>query len=378
MIRKRTQEEILEIILEELEENTDLTGLSEGSAARNLAEIIAMRLGELYGDSEFNSDMAFLTRAKGIYLDLHAEAFGLTRIEAQPAISYASDKIIKFYCNTGVLKDHLPVGYIDSGTEIYNSDRSIVYRVATRAYFSDTDNEVYVTAGATVSGEEYNVGKNELTSHSLNQNDVLVTNMSAIRSGAGAETNDNLKYRISNAPLLLATSNLDAIKSTISIVPGVSDIIVTPYDQGVGSVGIKVVPTANVLTDNLVAQVSGLASSVKAAGDYLHVDGPDYCPVQIWIQLLFNQGVSDGEKNTLITPCENAVLNYMSELRMGQTFVVNEMIQRVMDVSDLILDMKVRCFNFRGRPQALRNFIPREDEVLIPDPDVDNPIQVFV
>lgn len=378
MIKKKSSAELAEEILEELEENTGLTALAAGSSAAVLVNIIARKLGELYGDMEFHNAMAFLSTSRGVYLDWKGEEFGVTRIEAQPAIAYAVDRIIKFYCTTGVLKDHIPVGYISAGTEIYNADSSITYRTASNFYFSDTDNECYVTAGALESGKDYNVGKGELVSHSLSAANVLVTNTAAIQNGDDVESNDNLRYRVSNAPLLLATSNMDAIKSAVSVIPGAADILVVPYDQGVGSVGIKIIPVANILTDDVIAQVTALAGAVKAAGDYLHVVGPEYCAAQIAIQLVFDEGVTDGEKAALVVPCENAILNYLASLRMGQIFILNEMIQRVMDTSDLILDMEVKCYSFRGRPQALRNFQPYDEEVFIPDPEADRPIEVFV
>lgn len=377
MIRKKTYSELSTDMRTDAEENTDLNALGAGSVAGTLLDIIAQKISELYGDMEFNFGMAQPSTARGYYLDMKASEFGLTRIEAQPPIAYSGDRIVKFYVSTGVLKDELPAGYIPVGTEIYNSDQSKTYRVAADTYFSDTDNEVYVTAGSTSSGSDYNVAKGELSSHSLSASNVLVTNTMAIQNGSAVESNENLRYRMSNAPLLLATSSVNAIKSAITVVPGVSDLMVVPYDQGVGSVGIRIIPTSNVLTEDLADQVAMLASSVRAAGDYLHVVGPEYCKVQISVQLVFVEGVSEGVKKDLITPVENSILKYLSELRMGQAFILNEMIQRVMDVSENILDMEVRCYNFRGRPQALRNFIPYEDEVYIPDPDVDSAITAY-
>lgn len=377
MFRKKTHVELRDEMIEELEENTDATGLVAGSSIYVLVDLFARKVAELYGDTEFNVGMSRPSSAKGVYLDILAEDNGLRRVESQPAIVYASDRILRFYCTTGVLKDYIPTGVIGAGVEIYNSDQSITFRVTGDTYFSDTDNEVYVTAGATAAGSESNVGKGELSSHSLASSSVLVQNTAAIQNGAAEESNENLRYRLASAPLELSTGNMQALKNALSVLPGVSDVIITPYEQGVSSVGIKVVPVSNILTDDLVGQIAALSGGVRSAGDYLHITAPEYCRVQISVQLIFDQGVAEGDKAALTVPCENAILGYLGQLRMGQMFVLNEMIQRVMDVSDLILDMQVRCYNFRGRPQVLRNFIPYDDEVYIPDPEVDKAIEVY-
>jgi len=378
MINKKNFAEISEEILAELEATTELTALAPGSSAAVLANIIARRIAELYGDMEFNNAMAFPSTARGVYLDLKAEEFGLKRIEAQPAISYASDQNIKFYAPTGVLKTYLPLGYIPASTRITNTGGDIVYKVANDTYFADADNEVFVTASASSSGTENNVAKGELEVHSLGPAQVSVSNMYAIQNGEDVESNESLRSRMSAAPLVLATGNLDAIRASVSVIPGSSEVMVIPYEQGVGSIGIKIIPVANVLTDDLSAQVAILAGANKAAGDYLHVTGPEYCPVELSVQLLFDIGVTEAEKAALVSPCESAILGYLSSLRMGQMFVLNEMIQRIMDTSETILDMQVRCYSFRGRPQALRNFVPYKDEVYIADPDISKPIEVFV
>jgi uncharacterized phage protein gp47/JayE len=104
MIRKKTYAEISEEIREALETNTDLSALGAGSTAGSLVDIIAQRLAEIYGDMELNSSMLQASTARGFYLDLKAEEFGLKRIEEQPAIVYESDRILKFYCTVGVLR----------------------------------------------------------------------------------------------------------------------------------------------------------------------------------------------------------------------------------------------------------------------------------
>jgi uncharacterized phage protein gp47/JayE len=377
MIRKKTYAEISEEIREALETNTDLSALGAGSTAGSLVDIIAQRLAEIYGDMELNSSMLQASTARGFYLDLKAEEFGLKRIEEQPAIVYESDRILKFYCTVGVLRDYLAAGYVPSGTEVYNSDQTKTYRVTEDFYFSDTDNEVYVTAGATTSGADHNVGKGELEAHSLGAADVLVTNTAAIQNGAAVESNDNLRFRLANAPLLLATSNVDALKTAVSVVPGVSDILVVPYDQGVGSVGIKIIPTSNVLTEDLSDQVAVLAGAARAAGDYLHVIGPEYCGVEISVLLIFVEGVSEGDKKALVVPVENAIMGYLAELRMGQPFILNELLQRCMEISESILDLEIKCYSFRGRPQVIRNFHCYPEEVYVPQVDVEHPVTAY-
>jgi hypothetical protein len=95
------------------------------------------------------------------------------------------------------------------------------------------------------------------------------------------------------------------------------------------------------------------------------------------VLLRFATSVGEGEKPTIRLQVEQAMLEYLSALRIGQEFIVKELTQRIMDVHEGILDFEFRCFAFSHRPQIIRNFAPEADEVLIPDPDRDRPIQAL-
>lgn len=75
----KTKEEILQDMLTDLAEHTVFTNVAPGSRVRALFEIIAQRLGEVYTSLERVESRAFVSRAQGAFLDLHAEKFGLVR-----------------------------------------------------------------------------------------------------------------------------------------------------------------------------------------------------------------------------------------------------------------------------------------------------------
>ena len=91
----------------------------------------------------------------------------------------------------------------------------------------------------------------------------------------------------------------------------------------------------------------------------------------------FRDEVGEGEKPDIRRDAQDAILEYLETLRLGQQFVVKEMIQRVMDVDERILDFDIRCFAFRRRASVVRNFAPDSDELIIPDPDLEEPIKVL-
>ncbi len=140
---------------------------------------------------------------------------------------------------------------------------------------------------------------------------------------------------------------------------------------------MTVIPTTNQLSASTRAQVQANVDIVRSAGTIVDVRSPRFIPVEIVIVLKFRPDTGEGQKDPIRQRAVSAILNYLDVLRLGQIFVLNELIQRVMDVSEQIADMEIRCLAFRRRAQVLRNFVPDPDELFIPDPQLERPIRVL-
>ncbi len=226
-------------------------------------------------------------------------------------------------------------------------------------------------------GEDQNVGKDELTNHNLGVGSVFVTNNFAITTATDIETDTQLRARIADAMLTRATANSASVLEAVNVLPGVADIRVDRNKNGPGTLQLTVIPVSNVPSQRLLAQARLNIETVRGAGTVVDVVGPRTVPTEIVVFLRFTEAVGEGEKPDIRSRATDAILIYLGELRIGQTFIVNEMIQRILDTDDRILDLEIRCFAFRRRAQVVRNFTPDPDEILIPDQDLEEPIKVI-
>ena len=76
-----------------LEQATDgkITMLSPGSTARALIETVNQNIGQYYNALSLHHTMAYVTTATGVYLDLIAELFGISRRTAEAAFVRSSE-----------------------------------------------------------------------------------------------------------------------------------------------------------------------------------------------------------------------------------------------------------------------------------------------
>lgn len=75
----KTLEELTNDIIQRLEEHTPFTNVAAGGRARAIADLIIAKLAEFYNDLESVQQSAFVSTAKGVFLDLHGELLGVRR-----------------------------------------------------------------------------------------------------------------------------------------------------------------------------------------------------------------------------------------------------------------------------------------------------------
>jgi len=375
LIKTRTQ--LLTETLDALRDNGILTNLSAARAGFILSQVHAAHLSELYTALEANTAQSYISSAAGPFLDLIGELFGIFRFPEQAALVLETERNIRFYVNTGTLAAVLSTKIIPVGTTVTTSDGTISYSVLEDFAFSDVATEVFVSAISDGTGPDQNTGKNTLTAHSLGVSAILVTNRDALESASDIETDAQLRARLSDAMLARATGNMAAIREAINIVPGVSEVQLEPHRNGPGTVHATVIPVTNAANPRLLTLVKQNLEQVRSAGTIIDVKGPRFVPVEITIILRFQTSVEESQKAEIRRQATQALLSYLSSLRIGQTFVVKEMIQQVMDVSEGILDFEIRSFAFNCRSQTLRNFVPDSDQLLVPDPNLDEPLRVL-
>jgi uncharacterized phage protein gp47/JayE len=375
----KTQEQIQSSILDSLEAEGTITDQSPGKVGYVLSQTIARELADVYRSTDLNTRLAYLTNAQGPLLDLWGAVFGIVRISEQAATASAASRNVKFFVTSGTLSGSIPTKVIPAGTQLSTAvgTGSPTYVTVVDTPFNDVAQEVFVTVSSTGLGVSQRIGKNQLVTHNLGDIGVSVTNQAAIANADDFETDEQFRARIADALLTGVSANTASILEAVSVIAGVSETRIEPFANGPGTVRLTVIPVANAANEDLLTQARGNVEITRGAGTRIDVRGPRFIPLEIVVILTFTPSVAEGEKDGIRSQAVDAILGYLNVLRIGQTFVINEMIQRVMDVNTGILDMEIRCFAFRKRPQVLRNFVPDPDEIIIPDPQLDQAIKVL-
>lgn len=260
IVPKKTFAELMDAAITRLSANTPITNFAPGSIARGLLEVTNSLLGEFYDVLDFNLAMAFVSHAKGYYLDLIGDLLDCKR-----------------------------------------------------------------------------------------------------RDG---ESDDNYRYRICHQVYVVAGCNLTALRLELLSIDGVRDVIFTPYTFGTGSFSVYVVPEAGVVLDTLLQAVQKKLDEKIAYGIRAQALEPILLPVDIKIRLVFSQAAQN--KEIVVTQVQKAVWEYIANLRPGKKIIISELVQRIMDVSEDIMDMEIYYFYIDDRPVLVTNQESAWDEVFYP------------
>jgi len=376
MLLKKTSHEMEAEAIQELLRSGLITNLSPGSRARAFVAVMSKQSGRLMDALDANIGMRFATSARGYFLDLIGQPLGVDREDASSPFVLKEDKAVKFYVTSGLLKDRITAGFIPSGTSIQTSDGGIQYIVPENTVFPDDAAETFVSATAVTSGSESRVGAGVLVVNSLGDANVFVTNDKPISNGGDQEDDVNYRYRIVNQWANKATANEAAVRLAVLVTPGVSDVILRPYFQGPGTMDVLITPIGNRVTEAMIVGAQARATRVAAAGARVTVRGPKYVPIYLKVRIDFTRDTPDTDKPGVRSDVRRALIDYLSDITMGSSLILQELRARVQQASEAILDHEILCFGIDGQPQMLRNWKLFDDELFLPNPDLPNPIEV--
>lgn len=376
MLFRKTRDQVINESIAALSSSGVVTNLNAGGVARSLIEIIGGRLGELYDSMSFNMAMRYPSTAASVYLDLIGESMGIRRAQPTKAFASADDKIFRFYVPTGFLAGSIPSKVIPTGTSISSADGTIVFRTTAPFYFSDVAQEVFVSAEAVEAGTSYNVGAGGISTHTLGSS-VLVENTSPIETGTDIETDESFRYRLVNSYLGLQQSNPIALRLAAVTVPNVKSAIMREYASGVGSCELLLVPTTTTLNKSTIEAARRVLDNTRAAGVKISVREPDYIPMSIVVRLTFKKTATEQQKVTARSRVRTSIIDYLDDIPLGGTLVINELRQRIMASDPNIFDLNITCITIDGRKQLPVNFTLGGDELFVLDSKIDDPVQIL-
>jgi uncharacterized phage protein gp47/JayE len=339
----KTEQDLYSQILIDIVDNTNLTRASPGSKVRAISSALSRQLGDAYKKFDANVAQAFVDGAVGKYLEFIGELVNVPKLGAQTSNASFADKSLRFYVDTGTFGT-INGGSsitITSGTKISTGPdgTGIIYTIPYNQILSSSDSETFVTAQASSSGSINNVGKKQLNYHDFTNytdstnNTLKVTNEAEIVKGQDIEPEANYRYRIVNKVLTGEAANLTAVRIAALQVPGVADLLPLQYYRGIGSFELLIKGTTPTISSGLISAVQETVDSVKGYGIKANVRGPQEIGLSLTGTLILRKKLTVSEQNTLIRAVTENLTNYINSLDIGEDFIQNEAIERVMATS---------------------------------------------
>lgn len=383
MIEKRLSTQVTATGIRNLQANTNITFFGQGSIVRTLIETMASEVESLYDSIDLNLAQVRLDTASGVFLDLIASQFGLTRLPGGTGTILAEDKVVRFFVTEGRLVDYLTnsnptTGIIPSGTQLYASSGNLIYQVPDTVTFPANASQVWVpvTPSDTSRGARNNVPAGALSSHSLGNAAIQVENLAALITGSNVESDDEFRLRISRHVNSKVTGSRAAILQAAFAFPGVSDIQIANHKYGAGSFEILVVPATARLPENVIQRIKTAVSKVVPFGIRVEVKGPTIVPVSLVLSIDMRSGGLAQTKDTALRAVRDAITNYLGNIPMGGEIVMNRIVSTALEAHSGIRDVSVRQFAVECRPQVIANYRLRADEIFDLDRKLAEPILV--
>jgi len=393
MIEPKTKRQIIEDSLQLLSGSSFAQTTRKNSVAGGLLDLLAQYQADLHALLYEGIISGLIDRASGGALDNIGVLLGRARTGA----SYAEDQSttnVKLYIDpvlgsttAGLLNllpataTDSPISYdkgagtitIHSGLRLRVPGSFVAYRTTASVTFTSTATEVGVPVVAEAPSAAYSITVGALREHNILEVQpilepiakyILCTNSYDISNGADTENDENYRYFLANQVQSAQAANEIAIRVAALSVPGVSDIILRRWTYGIGTFSLYVVGTTPIASQGLLNTVKQAVTQVIAYPERFTVTGPDYIGIKLVVGLITNPtsttAVADGLKNQ----AQQAIIDYINNIPLGGSLVINEIIQRVMDISEDIIDMTITNMNV-GRYNPKLNRIEFQQPVIV-------------
>lgn len=176
------------------------------------------------------------------------------------------------------------------------------------------------------------------------------------------ESDENYRARITNQVTVQQNANLTAIRLKALLTQGVADVQFKRYTHGTGSFTCYVTPEIFPIQNNLLARVEQVLEDTAAYGMAFDVKTSEYTPVDVTINLIMNTKSTSLERQHVRSQVQENITAYMNGLAMGETVIVNEIVQRVMETSSSILDLEFKQLMVGEKEYFIKNIEPSLEE----------------
>lgn len=382
----KSKSDILTSVLTDLKNNTQLSMVGPGSKVRAISEIFSSELANAYSTFDQNTAATLVYGSSGVYLDYLGDLVGIVRRKSSRADASAESKIIKFYTlfnNFGEINNNASI-VIPSGTTVWalRGDSKVEFVTVGETTLNALENEGYASVMSSGFGSDFNVSAGAIKYHDFTgyteyrTGALLVANTISIDNASNDESDDSLRYRIINSGLSRAMANEVSVKMAALNVPGVADVALIPFKNGIGTVTVLVKTTTQIASQETLAAVSQAVNAVSAYGIKAIAEAPEYLYMKFQFSVAYKSDVSALEQNVLAINIAKIISDYVNNLDIGETFYINELYVRILTSDNRLrtktTESKLTCY-VDGKMLA-SDFTPSSTQKLTMA--ADSPVQV--
>ena len=257
--------------------------------------------------------------------------YGLNRKPATFAFSPTRERNVHFYTTEGIF------GYLNNGNSILipagtiisnettRSTNSIVYQLTEDLVLNAEDRIAYCDVQATNVGSSYNVDSDSLIYHNFTNyagatnNSLKVTNTFPIVNGSETESDDSLRFRVTNYLQAQTNLNIDAVTLKALSLPGVLDVEVIPSYYGIGTTGVVLFGSGREASKNLTTLMERRLSELTIPGQQIIVSEGIRVYFDFDIRVYIKQGINEIEKSRARDNVRRAVIRAIKDKEFTKT-----------------------------------------------------------
>lgn len=399
MFRAKSKSQAVLEAVNSLANKSSITQLSPGGKARAIIEAIGQIIGGISTDTSDGIVQTLLTDATGTTLDLIAESYGIQRLSAVAPKVETGDASIRYYVRRGTFGNiNNGSGFtIPKGTQIRSdtANASIYLIQREDVTVSAGSSEVYIAADQVGANFGVAVAPGSLVRHNfVGYADsafgaLLITNDKGV-AGRPSESDANLRFRVRSQLTSSATGNATSIRIAGLSVPGVSDIRILENRAGLGTFDVVVYGISPSVQSSVIQAVQARVDQVTAMGCRAIATAPRLVGVSFTTTIKFQPNTTQSDKNGIINNIDKSVREYINGLLPEQELVINILVQKILTISDQILDIGTPGEPFselsiwrQNGPNSRRysrkleaNYKIQEDEDLVIEPFIEIPISI--
>jgi uncharacterized phage protein gp47/JayE len=253
--------------------------------------------------------------ATGQHLDRIADNWGISRLPRSFAQVDYHETSLTFYTEStfGLINGGgdivIPQGTVIRGPAVAGSQSPVQFETTGSYTLPAGASIAYCAAKAIRSGPRQNVASGALRRHDFTgytdtaNNTLKVTNLHPILNGRSKETDEDLRYRISNRYTSLSQLNRTKIRLGALEVPGVLDIAILSSYYGIGTCAVVVFGARGASNTQLTSRVQAKLQRVQAPGLKLIA----LTPVNVYFDFNITISIADSISSTEQHKTEQAI-----------------------------------------------------------------------